>query len=95
MAQPEYPSLSDLRSDLTADDPDERASAYSAVLEADLVVSDVLGQEPPSEELVEAGVIPENDTSNQPSTVEQRRRNEELLTEIRDLLKAQTQDNAS
>lgn len=61
MVETEYDGLAALRAALTADDPDERAPAYGAVYEADLEPSEVLGQEPPEDRLVEAGVIPSSE----------------------------------
>lgn len=85
----EYNNLAELRQELTADDPDQRANAYAAVLNADLEVSDVLGPEPPTQALEDAGVVPENTTENRKPAAEHRVEQTELLKEIRDILKSQ------
>lgn len=55
---PQYDGLAELREALTADDPDRRAPAYGAVMEADLEPSAVLSTDPPGQALRDAGVIP-------------------------------------
>lgn len=84
MAQ--YNSLSQLRGELTEDDADKRATAYSAVLEADVKPSDVLGPQVSDEArtaLVDGGVIPEDDGGGRPGS-EALEEAVELLREIRD-----------
>lgn len=84
----EYSSLAELRADLTADDPDERASAYGAVLSADIEVSEVLSSNPPEDDLREAGVIPELDESDTlPPAAETRKRTNDLLEQVVEQLK--------
>lgn len=80
----EYNSLPELRGKLTVDNPDERASAYQSVLQADLEVSDVLSNDPPVSALEEAGVIPQDKAKSYESAAEYREQTVELLQEIRD-----------
>lgn len=54
----DYDSLAKLRAALTSDDAEARSSAYSAVLSNDIRPNDVLDDDPPVEELQDAGVIP-------------------------------------
>lgn len=84
----EYNSLPELRADLTAEDPDERAQAYSAVLSADLDVSDVLSSDPPEDQLVKEDVIPAPDSSESfPAAAKTRQETVSLLEDILEELK--------
>lgn len=77
---PDFNSLAALRKGLTADDPDQRASAYSSVLNADVQPSQVLESSPAesvTQSLVEAGVVPEDTTSTQRGANQQR---EEIIS---------------
>lgn len=85
----EYNSLAELRSELTADDPDERANAYGSVMGQDVQVSQVLGTDPDEvalRDLRAAGVIPEESSSAGRSKAERDEEVVELLVEVRDLL---------
>lgn len=79
--EPQYDGLASLRQALTADDPDQRAPAYGAVMEADLEPSEVLSTEPPEGQLRQAGVIPEKGGRDQ-TTDAQMARVIELLEQI-------------
>lgn len=57
----QYSSVASLRESLTSDNPDTRAEAYTAVLNADVQPSLILNTPPDSgavNQLVEAGVLP-------------------------------------
>lgn len=80
----QYPSLAALRGSLTADDPDQRGDAYSAVYEAAQKPSAVLDSDPDPEvieALIGADVIPESGVDSI-DTVEYRQQVIELLGEI-------------
>lgn len=83
----QYSNLAALRSELTTDDPDERANAYGAVMEHDVQPSQVLGNDPDDEaveKLVEAGVIPEQAANGGRSAAEREEEALAVLKEIRD-----------
>lgn len=54
-----YRSVAELRQALSSDDADRRADAYGAVygVDDDIEPRDVLGENPPKDILVEAGVV--------------------------------------
>lgn len=82
---PQYSGLHELRTVLTADDPDTRASAYGAVIGADQKVSDVLAEQPPEETvsaLVESGVIEDRSGEDRPPASELRQEMLEVLKQI-------------
>lgn len=79
-----YDGLAQLRAELTADDPDRRAPAYGAVMEAGLKPSQVLGQQPPEAQLVGAGVIPESASESSRPARAVREETLEVLKDIRD-----------
>lgn len=83
----EYSSLAELRSELTADDADERANAYGSVMEQDVQVSQVLGSKPDQsavKTLAEAGVIPDDSAEQGRPAAEREEEVVELLKDIRD-----------
>lgn len=83
----QYSSLAELRNALTADDADQRASAYGSVMGEDLKPSQLLGNDPDEaavSTLVEAGVIPEDVAGDGRSAGEREEEIVELLREIRD-----------
>lgn len=86
----DYASLADLREELTANDPDQRANAYGAVMSHDIQPSQVLGSKPDQsaiDTLTDNGVIPERSAPGRAKA----ERDEEVLTvlkECRDLLTA-------
>lgn len=76
----DYTDLPTLRQELVSDDPDDRVDAYMAVRNAGLDPEEVLDDDPPAEELREAGVIepaPEHRTNDE--------RLEEILAEVREI----------
>lgn len=87
-AKTDYDDLAQLRGALTAEDPDRRATAYSAVLEQDLDVSTILKGDVPEtavQGLRDGGVIPEADESETgPPAASVRQETLEVLKEIRD-----------
>lgn len=83
----QYSSLAELRSQLTDDDPDERANAYGAVMQEDVQPSQVLGtnpDQPAVQSLVEAGIIPEKSSEGGRPAAERDEEVVEILKEIRD-----------
>lgn len=80
----QYDSMAELRAALTDEDPDRRAPAYGAVMEADLEPSAVLGQDPPETALVDAGIIPERPSDTGRPSSEVREEQLSVLKEIRD-----------
>lgn len=82
---PQFSNLASLRGGLTADDPDRRAEAYSAVLNADLQPSQVLESSPEDdvvETLVDAEVIPASAGGGRQPINQRWERIEELLERI-------------
>lgn len=78
-----YQSLPDLRAALSSDEPDTRVDAYRAVFEADLEPRAVMGNDPPEDELVAAGVIEDGDSDDgEPTAQGQRARIIELLEQL-------------
>lgn len=78
----EFQNLAALRSALRSDGP-EKDTAYESVYDAGLRPDDVLGSDPPEEQLAEQGVIPAPEQQGPPA-VEQRAQIIDLLKEIRD-----------
>lgn len=88
--QPKYPNLPELREALTSDEPDRRGQAYSDVYEAGFQPSDVLSNDPPAEDLAEAGLVPGSSPS-QPPASERWSEVVSLLEDIRDELQGGSQ----
>lgn len=83
----DYNSLAALRGELTEDDPDRRAEAYSAVMEQDLQPSEVLASQPDEavvQGLVDGGVIPEQRDADREPAHKQRAKMLDLLQTIAD-----------
>lgn len=57
-----YPDVASLRRALSSGDADQRSTAYQELFQADVDPSAVMSDDPPEEALVEAGVIPPDDT---------------------------------
>lgn len=90
MTMPEYNSLADLRAALSSDNADRRSQAYEVVLSRSNVgPTDVLGGDPPEQELVDANVIPEPTGGGRPVSELDEERNE-VLKDIRDVLEGST-----
>lgn len=83
-----YGDIAQLREALTVEDPDQRAPAYGAVMEAGFQPSEVLSNDPPEEDLAEAGVIGTAGGDSGRPAQEVREEQVELLRDIRDLLAA-------
>ena len=84
-----YSSLAELRSALTAENPDERASAYGSVMEHDVQVSSILGTNPDGaavQTLVDAGVIPSASENAGDPAAQTRKQQVELLQQCLDQL---------
>lgn len=81
----DYSNLASLRGGLTADNPDNRAEAYQAVMNAGVQPSEVLASDPDEETvetLVEADVIPAGASARSKPVDERWERIEQLLEEI-------------
>lgn len=94
---PQYQDLSDLREELTVDDPDRRANAYGAVmaLEDDVQISDVLGPQPDEDvvdSLVAADVIPPQRGAGRDGRPAAER-DEEIVDLLRDILEELREDD--
>lgn len=77
-----YDSLPALRRALSSDDPDRRAKAYGDVASVGIDPVDALSDEPPEQELVDAGLIPASEESQQMHTQEYRQQVLALLEQI-------------
>lgn len=92
--EPQYSNLAELRSELTDENPDDRANAYGAVMQNDVQPSQVLGSQPDPEAvqtLVEAGVIPEQTSDKGRPKAERDEEMLRVLKEIRDAVQGGSQ----
>lgn len=78
-----YPNLAELREALRSDDVDRVESAYEILFSNDIQPRDVQSRDPPVQSLVDAGVLPPDEGSDDGLTVAERdRRKVELLERI-------------
>lgn len=78
--EPQYESLASLRQDLNSDDRGRMLDAADSVRDAGLSVDEVTSQDPPTEALVGAGIVPP--TSSAKPAQSQREEMVDLLRQI-------------